>query len=405
MKFKYKALKENGETYEDTAHAENKQALYRKLKSTGETLVTATKVSSSDTGELMTKINQFLSRVSEQDKIMFARNLGAMIEAGLPIARALSVIRRQANNPALEKILSDVDDTIQGGEQLSAGLAKHPDVFSSLFVHMVRAGEESGELAESLALISDQIERSYKLKKKIRGAMMYPAIIVVAMILVGITMLIYVVPTLTSTFKEMDADLPASTQFIIAVSDFLKNYTVIAFGSIIAAAAGFWGALQTDRGKRAFEWTILHMPLIAPLVKQTNSARTARTLSSLLDSGVEVVRAIDITQGVIQNSYYKEVLEEAKLAVKNGNSIAGVFQRHENLYPPFVGEMVAVGEETGSVAKLLKRVGTFYEEEVQRKTKDMSTIIEPFLMVVIGIVVGFFAVSMITPMYSLTSNI
>jgi type IV pilus assembly protein PilC len=404
--FKYKALKDDGSAYQDTAQAPSKEVLYQRLKKKGESLVTAEIAGQAgDMARWRRTINSYLSGVSQKDKIMFARNIGAMIDAGLPMSRALDVINRQTNNIALQEVVASIQDTIEAGGSLSAGLQKHADVFSSLFVQMVRAGEESGNLPEAFDTIATQIKRAYTLKKKIRGAMMYPAIILVAMILVGIAMMIYVVPTLSSTFKEMNVDLPASTQLVITISDFLQNYTILSLAGLAGTGAGMWGIAQTSRGKRAFEWLLLSMPLVGPLVKQTNAARTARTLSSLLSSGVNVVHALEITEGVVQNSYYEEVLAEAQDAVKHGEPLAQVFQDHEDLYPPFVGEMAAVGEETGKTASMLKRVAEFYEEEVKQKTDDMSTIVEPFLMIVIGVVVGFFAISMISPMYSLTGKI
>jgi type IV pilus assembly protein PilC len=235
--------------------------------------------------------------------------------------------------------------------------------------------------------------------------MIYPAVIITAMIIIGILMMIYVVPSLTSTFQEMDIDLPATTQFVIAISDFLQNYTIVALGAMAGSVVGFYYSLQTEIGKRWFDWAILKVPVIGNLVKETNSARTANTLSSLLASGVEITRAIEITQDVVQHTRYKEILDELKEQITSGGSMADVFQRYEYYYPPFVGEMVAVGEETGKVDEMLDRIATYYEDDVKQQTDDMSTIIEPVLMIVIGAAVGFFAISMITPMYSLTSSL
>lgn len=402
MKFHYKAIRDNGEVKEGEKTAADKQALYGMLKAQGLTLVTAQAADEAGWGNL--NISLF-NRIKTEEKILFARNLSAMIDAGLAMARALNVMERQTDNDYFADIIATLQADIREGKTLSDGLRGFPNEFSDLFINMVEAGEESGDLSKALSVIAEQTERSYKLKRKIRGAMLYPAIILGAMIIVAILMLIYIVPTLTSTFNELNVELPASTRFIIAISDFLQNNTILALGGIAGVVGGFFAGIRTEPGKRALDWTLLKIPIIGELVKETNSSRTAHTMSSLLTSGVEITRAIEVTNGVVQNVYYKEVLEETLEAVKRGEQISEVFEKHEDLYPPFVSEMTAVGEETGKLAELLDRVGDYYEDDVRQKTQNMSTIVEPFLMIVIGIAVGFFALSMITPMYSLTNSL
>jgi type IV pilus assembly protein PilC len=195
--------------------------------------------------------------------------------------------------------------------------------------------------------------------------------------------------------------LPLTTQFIIGLSDFIKNHFFIALLLIIGVAVILYFSSKTTWGGRTIDFVLLRIPVIAPLVKETNAARTARTFSSLLTAGVDVILATQITIDVVQNVYYKEVLTKVKAVIEKGDPIAKVFEENERLYPPFVSEMVAVGEETGQLAGMFLNVATFYETEVEQKTKDMSTIIEPFLMIVIGLAVGIFAVSMIGPIYSI----
>jgi type IV pilus assembly protein PilC len=249
------------------------------------------------------------------------------------------------------------------------------------------------------------MEQSYLLKKKIRGAMMYPGIILSVMLVIGVLMMIYVVPTLTGTFKELKVALPASTQFILNISNFIINHTILGLVIVIAVIVGFITLLKTKPGKRGFDWTILKLPVIGSITKETNSARTARTLSSLLSAGVSVVEALGITAEVTQNSYYHDVLKHAEEAIQKGITISSVFAENEKLYPTFVAEMTSVGEETGQLAPMLLELATYYEAVLEQRTKDMSTILEPFLMVVIGAAVGFFAISMISPMYSLVNTI
>jgi type IV pilus assembly protein PilC len=405
--FRYKAKDSNGKVYTGTVEAEDRFEVYSRVREEGSTIVHVEERSGGSWRAWLNldKINAFLSSVSTRDLVMFARNLSTMLEAGLALSRGLEVLQRQTKNPKLEQVLEQMNADVQRGQNLHEVMGKFQDTFPPLMTAMVKAGEESGKLHEVLQVVSDQLESADELKKKIRGAMIYPAIVITAMIGIGILMMIYVVPTLTATFKELDVDLPMSTQIIIAVSDFLNNYTLIALGLMAAVVIGFWRMLKTHWGSRAFEWTLLHIPIIKNLVKETNAARTARTLSSLLASGVEVVRALSITGEVVQNTYYREVLAEAEQRIQKGEEIARVFQEHEDLYPPLMSEMIEVGEETGKLSDMLKELALFYEGEVSRKTEDMSTIVEPFLMIVIGAGVGFFAVSMLTPIYSLSSGI
>jgi type IV pilus assembly protein PilC len=404
MRFTYTAEKAGGEIYKGTADAADKFELFTLVRREGGKIVSVGEDSSNNAFSIKYWNTKF-STIKEYDKILTARNLGAMLGAGLSLARALAVLERQTKNQKLAGVLSQVGGDVRRGDTLHVALAKYPHVFSHLFTAMVRAGEEGGNLADSLQTIADQMERTYVLKKKIRGALIYPGIILCAIVGIGAFMMINVVPSLAQTFQQMGVALPTSTQIIIDTSNFLVAYTLWAallfFGGITLLVVFF----RTKFGTRVGSYMLLKTPMIGTLVRETNAARTARTLSSLLSSGVDVIGSLEITAEVVQNPYFRSVLADAKKGVGAGEPLSAAFTRREDLYPPFVGEMMAVGEETGALAEMLKRLALFYEDEVDRATKDMSTIIEPFLMLIIGGAVGFFAVSMITPIYSLSSDI
>ena len=270
---------------------------------------------------------------------------------------------------------------------------------------MVKAGEESGNLASALAIVASQMEKSYLLVKKVKGAMIYPSVIIGVMVVLAALMMIYMVPTLTSTFASIGAELPLSTRVIIGISNFLIKHTFLVVTSFIGLAALTTLFLQSSIGRRLTDHVSLQIPAIGNIIKESNSARSARTLSSLLSSGVSITDSIAVTEEVIQNSLYKKVLDEARVAVEKGDQMSAVFMKYDSLYPAFVGEMVSVGEETGKISEMLLGVATYYENEVEEKTKDLSTIIEPLLMIVIGTGVGIFAISMLAPTYSLVNNI
>lgn len=403
-KFHYKATRESGEEYENTIDVPDKFSVYTQIRKEGGTVISVEE-ESKKLSEGLNFINSLFGVVKMNEKIMFTRNLAVMIKAGLALSRALTVLEKQSKNKKLKVIIGKINASIEKGESLHGALSKFPKVFSPLFVSMVKAGEESGGLTEALGVIGKQMERAHNLKKKIKSALIYPSIIVITMVIIGIVMLVYVVPTLSQTFNELGIELPKSTQFIIALSDFLKNNTVTALILVIFIGVGATLGFRSKKGKRVFEFVILRIPVISGLVKETNSAMTTRTLSSLLSSGVEVVSALSITEEVIQNSYYKEILKQSKKGIQKGLPLSKAFIENEKLYPVLVGEMISVGEETGKLSDMLLQTAEFYEDEIEQKTKDMSTIIEPFLMIFIGAAVGFFAVSMISPIYSISSGI
>lgn len=403
-RFTYMAQKEGGEPYKGTAEARDRFELYEIVRREGARIIQV-----EDGGEMgvwsMHYVNTIVVRVSEYDKILFARNLGAMLSAGLALSRALTVLERQTKNLKLKDVITDIGAGVRRGDTLHQSLARFPHMFSPLFIAMVRAGEESGDMPGALTLVSDQLERVYTLKKKIRGALMYPSIVVVAIIGVGYLMMTKIVPTLAQTFVDMNIPLPTSTKTIIAVSNFLTAHSALSGVLLAVFVALIASALRTESGKRARDFLLLHIPIIGGLVREANAARTARTLASLLSAGVDVLSALAITQEVVQNRYFRSVLSDAQKRVTAGEALSVSFAAREDLYPPFVGEMMAVGEETGQTPEMLKRLAVYYEAEVDGKTRDMSTVIEPFLMIFIGGAVGFFAVAMISPIYQIAGSI
>lgn len=403
--FKYKILDTEGKTTEGTLEAKDKFELYHTVKGGGATVVSAEEVKEGGFSNFsLSSVFSFFGGVKTHDKVIFAKNLSKMIDAGLPVTRALSIMERQAKG-AFKIVLKGLEESLSKGNTFSDSMKNYPKVFSTLFVSMVRAGEESGNLSSALQSVGLQMEKSYQLNRKIRGALTYPAVIFSLMIVIGVLMMVYMVPTLTDTFVGLGIKLPLSTRIIIAMSSFLKSYFIFIIIGTAVLIFLLIMSIRTSRGSRIVDTVILRTPVISEIVKQINSARTARTLSALISSGVDIVLAINVTKDVIQNSYYKEVLTEAQVAIQKGSQISAVFSKNDRLYPMFVGEMVGVGEETGKIGEMLMNVAAFYEDEVDQKTKDMSSIIEPVLMIFIGLTVGLFAISMLSPMYSLADSI
>jgi type IV pilus assembly protein PilC len=403
MEFLYKAIDGHGTEIEGRLEAADRFAVAKELRTRNQTPVSVREVI--EKNGLSVQFARMFAHIGLHEKIVFVHNLSGMLAAGLPLYRALEVERKQTKNPALKNILDGLLATINSGSTLSTGLAKYPDTFPTLVVSMVRAGEESGNLAPALKEIGANMEKTYALNRKVKGALMYPTIIFCAIILIGILMLVFVVPTLTKIFKDFGTALPRSTQIVISISDAVSKHPSLFFFSIAAVVLGLIIFVKSKVMRRTNDNLALVLPGVSTIVKEVNAARTARTLSSLLTSGVEMTRALEITKDVLQNVFYKDVLDLANAAVQRGELLSSVFKSKPQLYPVMVGEMVAVGEETGTLSQMLAEVATYYEEEVDAQTKNLSTIIEPVLMVLIGGAVGFFAISMISPMYGLVNSL
>lgn len=384
--------------------AEDRFALYRQVEGEGKTVVSLEDASSAFKLPAWTQV-RFGTGIKTEQRITFTKNLSAMLGAGLTLSRALSVIERQSKNKYLKEIIGKIQESVKAGSGFHEALAQYPKVFSKLFVAMTKAGEESGKLSDTLTVVAKQMETTHTLTKKVKGAMIYPAIILSAIVVIGVLMLIYVVPTLSNTFKSLGVELPLATRIIVAVSDFMASHVLIVFGLLVAIVVGFMAIARSKKGSRAIMFVARKLPVIGELVRETYSARAARTLSSLLSSGVEMLTAIGIAAEVVGDNVFGEVLHEAEELVRKGEPLSAAFSAHEDLYPVFVSEMVLVGEETGKVADMLGQVAEYYEKDVEDRTKDLSTIIEPILMLVIGVFVGIFALAMIAPIYSLSDKI
>lgn len=403
--FIFQAKKANGEVYSGEHEAANRYDVYRLIRESGAEVMSVDEKKKGAGMKVNISFGSLSKSVKTADKISFARNLGSMLEAGLPLSRALSVLERQTRAPGLKSILADLIMEINRGVPFARALEKHPKVFSSLFISMVRAGEQGGTLAESLKTLATQMDSIYTLERRIRGALMYPAVIIAVMVLVGVLMFIFVIPTLLSTFVELNVALPPATQFLLTLSNIIHDQGFIVLGVLIALIVAFVFWRRRPSGKFVIHGFLLKIPIIGSLVQEVNAARAARTLSSLMTSGVNVVESLDITSTVVQNVHFRAVLIQAREAIKRGELMSKVFATHTKLYPVFFSEMLNVGEETGKITEMLLNVAHFYENDVEQKTKDMSTIIEPFLIVLIGAAVAFFAIAMISPMYSLVNAI
>lgn len=368
-------------------------------------LVTSLKLIEDTTTGTQVKFWDRFQTVPLKEKMVFTRNLAVMTSSGLTISRAIHNLSVQTQNKRFQKILLSVHDDVQAGKQLSEGLAKYPSVFNELFVNMVSVGEISGNLESVLDILALQLEKENDLLSKVRGALIYPAVILVAMVGIAVLMLTYILPKITAVFIDMEVTLPPLTRFLIAASDFLRVHWIMAIIATVGALIGIRVASKTDVGRHFLNWLVLRLPIVGSIVIKVNCARFARIYSSLLKSGVSVVSALTIVSRTLGNIYYKEALVQGVEEIQKGTELSKVTEKYPRIFPILVTQIIQVGEETGKTEDVLQRLAEFYEEEVSQITKNMSSIIEPILMLLIGTSVGFFAVAMLQPMYSVLENI
>ncbi len=401
----YTAITSAGEKVSGTEEAEDERQLARVLQGKGYLLTTA-KVQ--QPGSKLFSSRSFFEKlhpVSLTDKLLFCRNLEVMVASGIPLPRTLDILSAQARNGNFRNILIDVKKKVVEGRSFSDAMSAHQEVFSDLFINMIKVGEESGTLERVLQQLTLQLEHSHELRSRILGALMYPSVVVVAMIGVGTMMLIFVIPKLADTFDDLGVSLPLTTRVVIAVGKFLAERWYIAFPVLFALLALVFRFIKTKPGKRMLDRVLLKTPLFGNIVRKANSALMTRTLSSLIASGVPIVRSLEVTSQVVGNTYFQDSIRISAQEVGKGGKFSASLKKYGHLYPIVVVQMIEVGEETGETGTILGKLAEFYEEEIGQITKNLTSIIEPILMLVVGAAVGFFAISMIQPMYGMLGEL
>lgn len=348
---------------------------------------------------------QQFSNVGLKDKIAFIQNLGLLLKSGVSAPRAMRIIAKQTNNGKFKAILDGLAGSVESGKSLHEAMAAYPKVFSHIFLSMVEVGELSGNLETSLEYLHVQLQREADLKSKTKGAMIYPAVIISAMIIIGVLLAIFVLPSLTATFKDFDVELPIMTKIVIVISDFMSGHAVLVIGGMIGAVVGFLLGIRTTAGKRVLAAVLLNFPMISPIVKKINVARFARILGSLMKSGISVVQGLQVTGDALSNVYYQEVLADTAESVKLGKPLTESLAKHDKLFPFLVTQMISIGEETGNLEQILEQLAAHNEAEIDDTMKNISSIIEPLLLLVIGAVVGFLAMALIMPIYNIGTSI
>jgi type IV pilus assembly protein PilC len=346
-----------------------------------------------------------IKKVKPKSLQVFSRQFATMIEAGLNVVTALVILEEQTEDKKLAKVITELRADVEGGLLLSQAMARHPRIFSRLFISMVEAGEAAGILDVVLDRVAFQIEKETRIKRRVKGAMMYPLMVMGFATLVLIGMLMFLVPIFVDIFAELGGDLPMLTQIVVNLSDILRNYYFIVFPVMGAMIYGFFRLKKTDRGRRVWDAFRMRIPFgVGAIVVKVGMARFSRTLSTLVAAGVDIIRSLEITGSTAGNSLIEDATAVVRERVHQGVPIA-VPLEDEKIFPPMVSQMVRVGEETGELEKMLAKIADFYEDEVDSSIATLTSVIEPLMMIGVGMVVGVIIISMYMPMFKLLTLI
>ncbi|MSP17479.1 MAG: type II secretion system F family protein [Myxococcales bacterium] len=347
----------------------------------------------------------FGSGVSTKDLVVFTRQFSTMIDAGLPLVQCLDILGKQSENPSFRAVLLDVKGHVESGASFSDSLRRHPKVFDDLFVNLVAAGEVAGILDTILQRLGAYIEKAAKLKRQVKGAMAYPiGVLVIASVVIAV-LLSKVIPTFQNMFKELKAGaLPGPTQFVIDISHGFRDNVGIILATLIAGSIGFTTALKYPAGRLAFDTIILKVPIIGDVLRKVIVARFTRTLGTLLGAGVPILDALDITAASAGNVVVKKGILYARTKVSEGKDLAGPLAE-SRVFPTMVIQMISVGEQTGAMDTMLQKIAEFYDEEVDVAVGSLTALIEPFMMVFLGVVVGGMIIAMYLPIFEIAGNI
>lgn len=407
LKFSYIAKNKKGEERRGELEANEKKDVAETLRKEGFWLISLEELEKKGkkTSNKPNIISSLMLSVPLKSKMVFCRHLAVMINSGVSITRALSILSGQEKNKVLKKVTEDITEQVKKGISLADAMVKYPTVFNQVFTSMIRVGETSGNLEGILKILAQQLEKDHKLISKVRGALIYPSIIIIVMIVVGIMMMMFVVPKITAIFDDFGADLPILTKIVLNTSNFMSQNVIITSSLILGSVASIFFFWRSTMGKKFFHKIFLKAPILSGLVNKVNSARFARILSALSRSGVPLIKSLKITSNTLGNYYYKEAVLTASNEVQKGIPLSKVLTRYQNFFPYLVIQMIEVGEETGKTPEVLLKLAGFYEEEVDQMTKNLSSIIEPVLMVVVGLAVAFFAIAIIQPIYSIMDKV
>jgi type IV pilus assembly protein PilC len=397
--YKYKALDKNKKTVSGLIDAVSENLAAETLRDRGFTIISLTQ--ESEASDLI--YLSFLNRVKAKDLLVFFRQFSVMVSANVTVVQALKILIEQITNIKLKMIVSEIAYEVDSGSRLSDALAKRPKVFSNFYVSVVRAGETSGRLDEALNYLADEIEKDYDMISKIKGAMIYPAFVLSGLTVVGIVMMVFVVPKLTNILTESGAELPIATKILIGTSSFLSTSWWMLLLALAVIILGIRFYISKPHGRRVFDALKLRIPIFGKLFQKIYLVRFTRSLNTLIMGGVSITEGLKITAEVVNNEIYRKLIEQTIKEVEDGNSISSVFINSKDV-PKMVSQMMNIGEKTGKLDIVLGRISDFYGREVDNIISNLMTLMEPVIMVIMGVAVGIMVAAIILPMYNLAGQ-
>ncbi|MDD5688058.1 MAG: type II secretion system F family protein [Elusimicrobia bacterium] len=397
--FAYRVRTTSGETTRGTIDAPDQTTAINKLRGQ-KVIVLEINLAKKNPFEMLNKYNPLRPRVKAKDLVLFSRQLSTLVSAGVPIVQGLTILTEQIENPAFKKVVDEIAEDIKAGISIAEAMKKQPEAFSELYVAMIRAGEVGGILDVILERLSAYLEAADALKGKVKGALMYPSIVAVIAASVTVFLLVVVIPTFQEIFSSFGADLPLPTKILIAISNLLKRYIILLILGVIGIAVAFVQYYKTEKGKFQIDAISLKVPLFGEMLRKVAVAKFTRTLGTLVKSGVPILQALDTVAQTAGNKIIERAILQAKESIREGEKIADPLRKSQ-VFPPMVIQMISVGEETGNLDTMLNKIADFYDQEVDVAVKGLTSMIEPIVICVMGIVIGAIVIAMFMPMFSM----
>lgn len=399
MKFTYKARSKEGIIQSGTVLAVDEHKAEKLLAENGLIIISI----QAETGDFFSKLNPFGKSVNNKELVLFSRQLSTLISARVPIIQSLRILQEQITGKYLLSIITDLIASVENGDGLSNAMAKHDDVFGNVYVSLVRSGEVTGSLDKSLVYLADQLEKDYELKAKVKGAMTYPIFVLSALLVVGILMFKFVLPNLTSVLEEQGGSLPPVSVFLIAFTKFFGKFWWVVIMALAGLILGTRFYITTQSGRYTWDNMKIHLPIIGDIFKKIYLARFSRNLSTLVVGGIPIIKALQIVSEIINNVIYRDIIVDTVTKISGGKSISEGLSGHQE-FPAIVTQMVRVGEQTAQLDDIMAKLAVFYEKEVDNKVTVLTTLLEPIIMIILGLGVGVLVAGILLPIYNLAST-
>jgi type II secretory pathway component PulF len=404
MKFNYQARNKEGILKKGIVVASSVAKAEQLLNDNGMVIISLTEQKENLWLKLENSVESMTSRISYKDLVLFSRQFSTLVGARVPIVQSLRILESQVTNKGLIKVTQSLVQSVESGDSLSLALSRHPNVFGNIYVSLVRAGEASGNVSESLAYLADQLEKDYDLRSRVRGAMTYPVFVLGALVLVGVLMFKFVLPSLVGILKEQDVQLPLISRILISVTDFFDVYWWVVLLAIAGAIIAFRAYINTVSGRYLWDSVKTKIPIVGQVLQNVYMARFSRNLATLVAGGIPIIKALQIIADIINNVVYRDIMLDVATQVTNGKSISESLSKYEE-FPPLVTQMVGVGEKTAQLDTILLKMASFYEKEVDTKVGMLSSLLEPIIILILGLAVGMLVAGVLMPIYNLASAV